>query len=527
MHIVESFSKLLQQLSFITIAVVASNVLGDEKDLFERAIEPLLQQNCQACHRTNRKEGGLSLETQESLLRGGDSGKAVDLASPQNSLILQRMRSTDPDDQMPPPDNSVSAKRLSEKQIQEFELWLKNGAIYSKTKPELQTKGHETALIPSKTRTAYSISSLAIRKHYLYSQGNELVLSTFKVPGKSSASLDNILGVVHHDVCYSLSVRESDLSKEPPSSNLKTESKDPSTDQPSAEEKKDITEKETKELNPLLVGTGSSFEAKLWRLAFHEEKPVLELLVAIDSQKGRRISERVNAIDFSPSSNQVAIGSGLASRTGHLTVLAIDQADPASKSADLSTGNIRVRDVFIAPECHSDTILAVAFSPDGKKLATASADKFVKIYNTNNWQLERKLEGHLHHVLSIVWHHEGRTLVSAGADGTIKVWDTLEGQSTRTITLNKEVTDVAFVGKSNLIVSSAIDGIVSLNDITSNNLVRSFKGAKDAFHSLAISADEKVVVAVGEEGLAYSWNIADGKLIEAGSPSTEPETQKP
>ncbi len=197
------------------------------------------------------------------------------------------------------------------------------------------------------------------------------------------------------------------------------------------------------------------------------------------------------------------------------------------KSADLSTGNIRVRDVFIAPECHSDTILAVAFSPDGKKLATASADKFIKIYNTNNWQLERKLEGHLHHVLSIAWHHEGKTLVSASADGTIKVWDTLEGQSTRTITLNKEVTDVAFVGKSNLIVSSAIDGIVNLNDITSNNLVRSFKGAKDALHSLTISADEKVVVAVGEEGLAYSWTIADGKLIEAGTPSTEPKTQKP
>ncbi len=478
MTFIKSFTKLLQQLCFITIVFVVSSVVGDENALFEQAIEPLLRQNCQACHRTNKKEGGLNLETQESLLRGGDSGKAVDLASPQNSLILQRMRSTDPDDQMPPPDNSVGAKRLSEKQLQEFELWLKNGARYSKPKPELKTEGHGTALVPSKIRTAYAISSLAIRKHYLYTQGNEIVLGTFKVPGDNSTNPDRLLEVVHHDVCYSLSVRESDLSKEPPSSNSKAESKDPSTDQPRAEEEKDISETEMKDLKPFLVGTGSSLEAKLWRLAFPEEKPVLELLVTLDSQKGRRISERVNALDFSPSSNQVAIGSGLASRTGHLTVLAIDQADPAMKSADLSTGNIRVRDVFIAPECHSDTILAVAFSPDGKKLATASADKFIKIYNTNNWQLERKLEGHLHHVLSIAWHHEGKTLVSASADGTIKVWDTLEGQSTRTITLNKEVTDVAFVGKSNLIVSSAIDGIVNLNDITSNNLVRSFKGAK-------------------------------------------------
>ncbi len=150
MTFIKSFTKLLQQLCFITIVFVVSSVVGDENALFEQAIEPLLRQNCQACHRTNKKEGGLNLETQESLLRGGDSGKAVDLASPQNSLILQRMRSTDPDDQMPPPDNSVGAKRLSEKQLQEFELWLKNGARYSKPKPELKTEGHGTALVPSK-----------------------------------------------------------------------------------------------------------------------------------------------------------------------------------------------------------------------------------------------------------------------------------------------------------------------------------------------------------------------------------------
>jgi WD40 repeat protein/mono/diheme cytochrome c family protein len=528
MHIVESFLKLLQRLSCIAIAVVAPIVVGDEKNLYERAIEPLLRQNCQACHRTNRKEGGLNLETQESLLRGGDSGKAVDSTAPQTSLILQRMRSTDPDDQMPPPDNSVGAKRLSEKQIQEFELWLKNGASFSKTTPGRQGERQGKALVPSKVRTAYATSSLGVGKHYVYSQGNEIVLSAFKVPGSNSESPDRILGVAHHDVCYSLGVKESALSNNQPASNSKAESEDQTTDLPRPEDKENEARKEMEELSNLLISTGSSIEAKLWRIAFHEEKPVLELMATIDSQKGRSISERVNAMAFSPSTNQIAIGSGLASRTGHLTVFAIDQAEPTSTTAAAaSAGNIRVRDVFIAPECHSDTILAVAFSPDGKKLATASADKFIKIYDTSNWQLERKLEGHLHHVLSIVWHHEGKILVSASADGTIKVWDTLEGQSTKTIALNKEVTDVAFVGKSNRIISSAIDGVARLNDITSNDVVRSFQGAKDALHSVAISADEKTVVAVGEEGLAYSWNIEDGKLIEAGVPSAAPEIQKP
>jgi WD40 repeat protein len=518
MRLFEQFYKLTLRVG--TMAIASSLIaLGEEGGNFERTIGPLLRQNCQACHRVNRAEGGLSLETRESILQGGDSGIAIDLKHPEASLLLERVRSTDPDSQMPPPGNSVGARRLSESQTQQLEEWLRKGALFDTTKTgSLIT---DKSALPGSVRTSYTLEPIPLGASFAFSRGNEIVMNPFDSISKAIQPSSQTLGVAHQDACYALGVCRMLATENQSVPALSTEpiaqSEVPG---PPDSETKAVLET----LKNVLIGTGSTNEAKIWRITGNPDVPALEWIATVDAQNGRHISERVNAIAFSPLANRLAIGSGLASRTGHLTVFAIDRTTP---SATASLDTIRMRELFIAPESHSDTILAIAFSPDGKTLATGSADKFVKIYKTDSWTRMRKLEGHTHHILSLVWHHEGKLLVTASADGTIKVWDTIEGQSTRTITLGKEVTDVAFVGKTNRFVSSAIDGVVRLNDVTSNDVIRSFVGAKDALHSVAVSADEKTVVAVGEEGLPYRWNIEDGKLIEAGSTPAASTIQQP
>ena len=76
-------------------------------------------------------------------------------------------------------------------------------------------------------------------------------------------------------------------------------------------------------------------------------------------------------------------------------------------------------------------MFGISFSPDGKKLATASADKFVKVFETSTGKLSRSFEGHTHHVMDVGWKQDGKVVVSVGADDLIKVWDLEKGEQIR------------------------------------------------------------------------------------------------
>ena len=128
-------------------------------------------------------------------------------------------------------------------------------------------------------------------------------------------------------------------------------------------------------------------------------------------------SDRVNAIAFNHDGTRLAIGSGIASRSGHLAIVEIGKP----QHVNLQTHAIRV--VYNDPEFHSDTILGLAYSPDGRSIASCSSDKFTKIIDSENFQMLRNLEGHTHHVLSLDWQDDGQFLVTASGDGTIKVWE--------------------------------------------------------------------------------------------------------
>ena len=94
---------------------------------FASEIYPILKQNCLACHHTGKTEGGLTLETHETLLTGGDSGGGVVAQDLENSLIFQRASGA-LDDIMPPEDNNVGAKSLTADQLGLIKLWINQGA---------------------------------------------------------------------------------------------------------------------------------------------------------------------------------------------------------------------------------------------------------------------------------------------------------------------------------------------------------------------------------------------------------------
>jgi WD40 repeat protein len=214
--------------------------------------------------------------------------------------------------------------------------------------------------------------------------------------------------------------------------------------------------------------------------------------------------DRVISLDFSPDGKLLATAGGEPSRSGELKLWNVADGTLARE--------------FKEP--HSDTIFSVRFSPDGDRIATSAADRFVKIWKTDDATLIRALEGHTHHVLGVAWRLDGKILASGSADNTIKVWDTTTGEQKRTIQgLAKEVTSVSFVADTPRAIVSAGDNTVRLYNTDSGGNERNFGGASDFVYSAAASADGKLVVGGGQDGVVRLWNGDNAQAIKAFEPA--------
>lgn len=216
-------------------------------------------------------------------------------------------------------------------------------------------------------------------------------------------------------------------------------------------------------------------------------------------------TDRVLALAFSPDGSILAAAGGEASRSGQVTLW------------DVASGTL-IREI---QDAHSDTVYGVDFSADGKLLATAAADKFVKVFDVSTGEHVRSYEGHTHHVMDVSWKGDRATLASAGADNAIKIWNAETGEQARTITTySKQVTSLEFVGLQDNFVSCSGDKRVFLHTAGNGKAVREFKGCPDYVYSLAATDDGSVVVAGCEDGVLRVWNGNDAKEITSFAPKT-------
>jgi WD40 repeat protein len=214
---------------------------------------------------------------------------------------------------------------------------------------------------------------------------------------------------------------------------------------------------------------------------------------------------RVLAIDFSPDGKLMATGGGEPSRSGELKIW------------DVASGNL----LRSLDNLHTDTVFGVRFSPDGAKLASASADKFLKVIRVEDGKDLKSFEGHTHHVLSVDWSGDGKQLVTGGADNVLKVWDFETGEQLRTLqAVGKQVTAVRWVPGRPLVAGASGDSKVKYwNPNGNGNVARTFNGPSDYVFGVATSKDGKVVAAGGADGALFVWNGDDGKVIRKVEPA--------
>jgi len=211
------------------------------------------------------------------------------------------------------------------------------------------------------------------------------------------------------------------------------------------------------------------------------------------------IAHRVTSVDFSDDASELLIAGGIPSRRGELQVFNV---------ADGSR-------LLYLPQAHDDVIYAARFSPDGKRIASGGADKYLRTFDIATSTQIRRFEGHTSHVLGVAWKRDSQVIATAGADNTIKIWDAETGDQQRTIEpFGRHVTAVSFIGETDNIVSACGDKLVRMHNAANGGLFRNLGGATTWLHAIAITPDSNVAAAGDAAGSVYLWNANNGQQLK-------------
>jgi len=216
---------------------------------------------------------------------------------------------------------------------------------------------------------------------------------------------------------------------------------------------------------------------------------------------------QVSAVAFSPDGKRIASG-----RTDHTAE--VWDAKSGKKLLTLSCGG---------------QVNSVAFSPDGRRIVTGSTDETAKVWDAQSGEELLTLKGHSYSVNSVAFSPDGRRIVTGSTDETAKVWDAQSGEELLTVSLRDQVNSVAFSADGTRIATNGADPTAKVWDAQSGKDLLTLKGHSHSVVSVAFSRDGTRIVTGSFDGTAKVWGLGDKKggkssvPLESLSPGAMPQ----
>ncbi len=223
----------------------------------------------------------------------------------------------------------------------------------------------------------------------------------------------------------------------------------------------------------------------------------------------------LHGIDFTRADFSKAL---FAETFGNILCLAYSPDGKLLASGD-SQGNIYLRQmpegqIIKIYRAHQTWVLNIAFSPDGTKIASSSSDCSVKIWTLTTGKPSYHFK-HDNVANGLAWSPDGTKLASAGFDGTLRFWDCQTGKCLKVLQGNApQITLIAWSPDGKILACPDGDKNILLWDAISGKLLETLPEREDKVWSVAFSPDGQTLASSSQDGKIELWNVSSRKCLQ-------------
>jgi WD40 repeat protein/serine/threonine protein kinase len=165
---------------------------------------------------------------------------------------------------------------------------------------------------------------------------------------------------------------------------------------------------------------------------------------------------------------------------------------------------------------HTDRVTNVAFSADGRRLASASADRTIKVWDAQTGQEAFTLHGHTNWVMGVAFSPNGLQLASASYDQTLRVWDATTGQQRLRLAGHQHaISGVAFSPDARRLASASDDETVRVWDLATGQEALTLRGHLGRVFGVSFSPDGRWLASAGADRTVRLWDATAGQEVRA------------
>ena len=231
----------------------------------------------------------------------------------------------------------------------------------------------------------------------------------------------------------------------------------------------------------MLISGGDDYAFKLW------DVPRKRHIATLDHINNRSRSQ-VKAVDFSPNRQLLA-----------------------TAGFDVKLWDIPTRRELHTLE-HGRWVLAVAFSPDGRMLATGDESGYVNIWDVQTQQIIVQLDGDLTAVYTLMFSPDGKILASGGYEGKIELWKVEGWVQLGTLNVGATTHTIRFSPDSSTLANTGYES-VGLWKVDSGEKIATLTGHAGWVNAVAFSPDGRRLISGGDDETLRIWDVTAYRAI--------------